>query len=377
MTDSQDETMRAIAGAVLPLLQAMDALTWARQRVDPFAISALRQAVAELEAPLAAAMPAFRDADWPDGLTGFRDAVDQAAAGVLDCFQNLKPAAETEGFDALRLARRAFRSHLTAEKALYPQATLSPPVSQYYLPGDAREDQALLERLEAAADREDGHGGVFEQDGPEGGRNGGYAAYIPEYLDPAEPAPVALALHGGRGNGPDFLWSWLPAARARGVVLIAPTALGDTWAITSDDVDSPNIARIVDEVGQRQALDRSRILMTGMSDGGTYSYVSGLADDGLATSLAPFAASFHPMLLEFVSADRLATLPIRLTHGGRDWMFEVGMARMAAEAFKTRNARLTYRELPDRAHVFPQDEAAPTLDWHLAGGPVQGESDAP
>ena len=46
-------------------------------------------------------------------------------------------------------------------------------------------------------------------------------------------------------------------------------------------------------------------------------------------------------------------------------MFPVGVAQKAAEAFQARGASIEYRELPDRAHVFPQDEAAPTLDWFL------------
>jgi phospholipase/carboxylesterase len=150
--------------------------------------------------------------------------------------------------------------------------------------------------------------------------------------------------------------------------LVAPSALGDTWAIMGDDIDSPNIDRILDEVAKTQALDRSRILLTGMSDGGTFSYVAGLMDGAIATHLAPFAASFHPMLLEFTSAERLAELPIRLTHGARDWMFQVDMAQMAVEAFQARNANIVYSELPDRAHVFPQDEAAPTLNWFLNDG---------
>ncbi len=366
-TPSPDRSfMEALAGAVLPLLQAMDALAWARQRLDPYLIGQLGQAVRTFEAPLRAALPAFQEADWPAGLTPFREGVEQAAAAVLECYAELAPAALAEpGFDALGLARRAFRRHLAAERALYPLAALSPPIGQYFLPDDAREDARVLERLDWAAAREPAQGGVTAHPGPAGDRRGGYAFYVPEYLESDTPAPVVLALHGGRGNGPDFLWSWLPAARARGVVLIAPTAIGDTWALMGDDVDTPNLLRILAEVEATQALDRSRILLTGMSDGGTFSYVAGLLDGAFATALAPFAASFHPMLLEFTSPERLATLPIRLTHGARDWMFDVDIARQAAAAFERHGAPLTYRELPDRAHVFPQDEAAPTLDWFL------------
>ena len=47
-----------------------------------------------------------------------------------------------------------------------------------------------------------------------------------------------MALHGGSGHGRLFLWSWLREARARGVILVAPTAIGDTWSLMEPDMDS-------------------------------------------------------------------------------------------------------------------------------------------
>lgn len=366
MSDAPNPFLEALAGAVLPLLYAMDALSFARQRVDPFTMPQLHEAVGHTEEPLQEALPAFRSADWPEGegLADFRQRVETAAAGVAQAFAGLKAAAEVEGFDALRLARRGFKGLMEAERALYPMAALSPPISTYFLTEDAREDKALAEKLNAAADNPHPAGGIVEMPGP-GGLNGGYARYIPEYLDPSAPAPVIIAMHGGRGNGPEFLWSWQQAARARGCVLLAPTAVGDTWAITSDDVDSPNIERIILETEAAQLLDWSKVLLTGMSDGGTFSYVSGLMDGSPATHLAPFAASFHPMLLEFVSPSRLANLPVRLTHGARDWMFAIDMARTAAAALQSKSVRIDFHELPDRAHVFPADQTAATIDWFL------------
>ena len=56
-------------------------------------------------------------------------------------------------------------------------------------------------------------------------------------------------------------------------------------------------------------------LLTGMSDGGTFSYVLGLRGGCRFTHLAPVAAAFHPMMLTFADADRLRGLPIYIVHG--------------------------------------------------------------
>src|ERR1700677_5310529 len=128
-----------------------------------------------------------------------------------------------------------------------------------------------------------------------------------------------MALHGGSGNGRAFLWSWLAAARTVGAILVAPTAVGQTWALMGEDVDTPNLIRILGLVGDRWRLDPQRRLLTGMSDGGTFTYVSGLESGSLFTHLAPVAAAFHPMLAQMAEPGRVRGLPIFAVHGALDW----------------------------------------------------------
>ena len=138
---------------------------------------------------------------------------------------------------------------------------------------------------------------------------GGYSLYVPEYYDPAEQYPVVIALHGGAGHGRGFLWTWLKEARSRGFILISPSAKGDTWSLMGTDFDSENLEAILETVRSRWSIDESRLLMTGMSDGATFTYVSGLRSTSPFTHLAPIAASFHPMMLELIEACLLYTSP--------------------------------------------------------------------
>ena len=99
---------------------------------------------------------------------------------------------------------------------------------------------------------------------------------MPEYYTPDRAWPLVMALHGGSGNGRGFLWSWLRDARSRGAILVAPTATADasnsktTWALMGDDTDTPNLLRILDSVRARWNIDAQKMLLTGMSDGGTF-----------------------------------------------------------------------------------------------------------
>jgi phospholipase/carboxylesterase len=181
-----------------------------------------------------------------------------------------------------------------------------------------------------------------------------------------------MALHGGSGNGRGFLWSWLRDARSFGAILVAPTAVGNTWALMGDDTDSPNLARILDAVRGRWNIDSDRLLLTGMSDGGTFCYVTGLDNASPFTHLAPVASTFHPLMAEMADADRLRGLPIYLVHGRLDWMFPVQVARQTQQALATAGANVTYREIDDLSHCYPREINPEILNW-LRGttGPFQ------
>ena len=222
-----------------------------------------------------------------------------------------------------------------------------------------REDENLLARLEAGAGE---HTGIFH-DHNEPGSRGGFSVYVPEYYTPDRAMPLVMALHGGSGNGRGFLWSWLRDARSLGAILVAPTATGQTWALMSDDTDTPNLMRILETVRSRWTIDGSRLLLTGMSDGGTFCYVTGLDGASPFTHLAPVSATFHPLMAEMADAVRLQGLPIFITHGKLDWMFPVQTARQTQQALSAAGAKVTYRELDDLSHCYPREMNAQMLQW--------------
>src|SRR6202020_2111448 len=112
-------------------------------------------------------------------------------------------------------------------------------------------------------------------------------------------------------------------------------ALGETWALMGEDADTANLSRILDSVRDRWNIDPKRLLLTGMSDGGTFSYVSGLEGSSPFTHLAPVSATFHPLMAEIADAERLRGLPVHIVHGALDWMFPVQVARQTQQLLST------------------------------------------
>ena len=119
----------------------------------------------------------------------------------------------------------------------------------------------------------------------------------------------------------------------------------------------------------RWNIDPGRLLLTGMSDGGTFCYVTGLESASPFTHLAPVAATFHPLMAEMADARRLRGLPVYLVHGRLDWMFPVRWRGRRAQALSAAGADVTYRELDDLSHCYPREINAAILNW------LRGERD--
>src|SRR5437868_13824688 len=257
-----------IVAVLPPLLQSLEALGFVARYLNPPDFGSVMEEAGEPDAVLRAEVP--RLATWPAEFSEVKNALKIATDAALAAFDGLRAVENGNGdlisvFKALRYAPRA-------QEALYPLVAKLPPVSQFFVEPSLREDTALLDRLAQPANA---NTGIFH-DHNEPGCRGGFSLYVPEYYTPDRAWPLVMALHGGSGNGRGFLWSWLRDARSHGAILVAPTAVGSTWALMGDDVDTPNLMRILESVRSRWNIDATKMLLTGMSDGGTFSYVSGL-----------------------------------------------------------------------------------------------------
>lgn len=344
-----------IVAVLPPLLNALEALGFIARRLNPPDFDRVMAAIGEPDEILRAVRPRFEG--WPALFEDVRTALETASDEAISAFAGLR--AVQHGNGDLAMVFRALRHAPRAQEALYPLAMKFPPVSSFFLAPALREDSDLLGKLAEPAGE---NTGIFH-DHNERGSRGGFSLYVPEYYTPGRAFPLVMALHGGSGNGRGFLWSWLRDARSLGAILVAPTATGPTWALMGDDADSSNLARILELVRSRFNVDSNRLLLTGMSDGGTFCYVTGLLGASPFTHLAPVSATFHPLMAEMADRDRLRDLPIFIAHGRLDWMFPVQVARQAQAALSAAGARVRYREIDDLSHCYPAEINGEILRW--------------
>ena len=350
----------AVGALLSPLLGTLERVIWVQRHLHPPLAERLADALAPATEAVSTPLSAMAAVEWPADLVFLRDRLVDVTRQTLDMVAAFVEAARASGepFDLYRALRRFSR----VQEALYPLAPVLEAVSRWFLEPGRRNDDALVERLRAGALRDGApRVGVLHAHNERDAR-GGFSLYVPESWDGRASMPLVVALHGGHGHGRDFLWSWLREARSREVLLLAPTSQERTWSIMGRELDAEPLRHMIESVAERYPVDRERLLLTGMSDGGTYTMLCGLQDGMPFTHLAPACGVLHLGLLGG-GLERARDRPIYLIHGALDWMFPVYTARMAQEALTAVGARLVYRELADLSHTYPRDENPKILDW--------------
>src|SRR6185437_13068095 len=201
-----------IVAVLPPLLQSLEALAYVARHLHPPVFGRVMHEIGAPEAALQAVRAQL--GEWPENFAEVRRLIDAAGDATLNAFAGLRDVQQGNGDFAAVI--RALRYMPRAQEALYPLAAKFPPVSDFFLDPELRNDEDLKAKL---AQPETAMTGVIRGDDKPGSR-GSFSLYVPEYYTPDRAWPLVVALHGGSGNGRNFLWSWLRDARSFGAILI-------------------------------------------------------------------------------------------------------------------------------------------------------------
>ncbi len=281
----------------------------------------------------------------PPEAMALHDAVRQALAIVQHILHLYKELRGQFDFATVRFANR-LASHI--KYRLYPVRQQIPAMLHYWLL-----DNVDVETCEPPAAQVAPDSGIQRYEAE--GARGAYTCYVPESYRADRPWPLLLTLHGGSGNDEDFLWTWLTYAKSRGYLLVSAKSFGPTWF----PWDAPSLMFILDEVQERYHVDRERILLTGLSDGGSFSYEVGFAWPERFAGLAVVAGILRP----HQRSAQAHQLPVYVAHGAQDQLFPVAYIRLVMDKLREWGHNVTYHELAGFGHAYPPGENTPILDW--------------
>lgn len=255
---------------------------------------------------------------------------------------------ELQGHFDFATVRFANRVASQIKYLLYPVRHHLPAMAQYWLLAQADPSQCEPAPSQRHARSGIEHYAALDSRGP-------YTTYVPEYYDADRAWPLLVTLHGGSGNDVDFLWTWLPYAKSRGYLLLSAKSFGPTWY----QWDVPSLLCMVDELQARYHIDAQRILLTGLSDGGSFSYEVGFAYPERFAGLAVVAGIWRP----HPRSAQASQLPVYIAHGTQDQLFPIEYIRTVAAQLRLLGHDVTFHELANFGHAYPLGENAAILDW--------------
>ncbi len=279
----------------------------------------------------------------PASMQAFHTSFTTAVAHCVDAYTQFMDTQDRDVATAFMHSRRAFCLGLDMLYAIRAHLLVLQPY--WVLPDTVPQ----TDRLETQSAGVDVAVGMVHHNGP----SGNYALYVPESYSSDRHWPLIICLHGASGTGSDYIWTWLRPAKSKEYIVLSPKSADVTWSILNLSQDADAIITMLDSVCDMYAIDRARIYLTGLSDGGTFAYLLGLSQPGMFAGVAPIASDIlHGMADRLLRRKQGRDLPLFIVHGVHDPIFPVQSTRSAHKLLMHLGYNVTYTELPDWGHAY-------------------------
>jgi len=197
--------------------------------------------------------------------------------------------------------------------------------------------------------------------------NFNYVVNLPKDYDESRSYPLVLFLHGAGERGDDLevasTHGYMRYVREQGkeypFLFVAPQCPQDQyWGCYNE-----SLLHFIDYICDTYPVDRDRVILTGLSMGGTGTWMLAMADPHRFSCIVPVCGTGIVW-----NAKRLAHLPIRIYHGDDDPIvpFEesVSMLRQLTRAGADVKLTICYGAGHNAWETAYQDDAL--IDWMLA-----------
>lgn len=189
-----------------------------------------------------------------------------------------------------------------------------------------------------------------------------YALYVPPTYRADRRYPLIVCLHGAGFGGDAYLDRWQPRLKDD-YLLACPTIEGGAWWTREAEA---LVLAVIADVRRAYAVDERRIMLTGMSNGGTGTFLIGLNHADRFAALAPMASALPRGLYPLLENAR--SVPFYVIHGSKDQIMPVQYSRDLVAHLQANGYSVVYRE-HDRehpmagGHFFPKDELPALVGW--------------
>ncbi len=194
--------------------------------------------------------------------------------------------------------------------------------------------------------------------GLEPDRDGLY--YVPKGYRPGVAMPLMVVLHGAGGSSESASTAF-PLADELGFIILATDSKDWTWdaIIKGFGEDVTFLQQAFLHVAGKLSVDRSRLAMTGFSDGASYALSLGIGNGDVFTTLM----AFSPGVMQ--PAEVAGKPRIFISHGTSDGVMPIDdTSRKFVPRLKALGYDVTYKEY-DGKHTLPPEIRREAYSWWL------------
>lgn len=188
-----------------------------------------------------------------------------------------------------------------------------------------------------------------------GGVDFAYTLDVPETYDPAKRYQMRVQLHGGVGR-PDATPRGNGIGALAGVeqIYLLPTAWSEAEWWTDTQLD--NLRTLLDRVKRTYNVDENRIVLSGVSDGGTATYYFSMRDTTPFAAFLPLNGAIPVLRNRSMRVDgelfmhNLVNKPFFIVNGGLDPLYPTTLVEPYVQQMQKGGGVVTYLPQPQAVH---------------------------
>ncbi len=180
--------------------------------------------------------------------------------------------------------------------------------------------------------------------------HGHYWLYVPPGLDRTKPHPALVFLHGSGGSFKAYTWLLAKVAEQRHMILIAPSYGMGNW---TEESTTRTIHRALDDAAKVVAIDKGRVHLAGLSNGGLGVSYAAMAMGGEFRSLVFFSPVFNnPVLASEAFASQWRGRPVLVISGTEDDRIPFDYVTRCVDTMREQGAEVILKPVEGANHFM-------------------------
>lgn len=182
-----------------------------------------------------------------------------------------------------------------------------------------------------------------------------YRLVVPRTVALAKPAPLVVAFHGFLIDSKDLMPKYTKlnaTAKKHRFELAYPEAIDRAWGLAPAKIraDLAFFDALVKRICTDYRIDRKRIYVVGMSNGGYFAHLVGKERSKRVAAVASHSGPLGLQTLHGIGAQR--KFPVLILHGKNDPLFPIKVARDNRDSYRREGHPVKYVEIDGLGHAW-------------------------